>query len=367
MNILYLSNHLNIGGISSYLLSLTKGLKQRGHNLYVAASGGELIPQFLEQGIQYIPIPIKTKSEVSPKIIISLFRLLKWIKKENIQLIHSHTRTTQVLGCLIKRFYHLAHVSTAHGFFKKRFSRRLFPCWGDKVIAISQEVKEHIAGDFGVREENIVVIHNGIDINRFREQRTEDREQIKKKFGLGDGPVIGIIARLSAEKGHNYLIQAMKEAIAKIPDAQLLIVGDGKRKKELSDLTKSLNLEKNVFFIPSVLDTEEVLSLMDIFVLPSTKEGLGLSLMEAMAAGLAVIGSRVGGIKALIKDGYNGLMVEPGDSHQLAAAILKLLADPRQRKYLGENARNFVKENFSQDKMSEETEKVYLECLSKED
>ncbi len=367
MNILYLTNHLNIGGISTYVLSLAKGLKKRGHHVYVASSGGELLPKFLEAGIIYIPIPIKTKSEISPKVIISLFKLTKFIKAEKIQIVHSQTRVTQILGCLLKRFCCLPHICTAHGFFKKRFSRRAFPCWGDQAIAISQQVKEHLIKDFRVKEEDIRVIHNGIDLEKFRPNTKRQTPNTREKFGLSHGPVVGIVARLSAEKGHSYLIQAMKEVIARIPDAQLLIVGDGKTKKELLDLTRSLNLEKNVFFVPSVLDTVEVLSIMDAFVLPSTKEGLGLSLMEAMAAGLAVIGSEAGGIKTLIQHGYNGLLVKPADSHQLAAAILKLLGDPQQRKYLGENAGNFIKENFSQEKMSEETERVYLACLSKKD
>jgi len=364
MNILYLTNHLNIGGISSYVLTLARGLKLRGHNVYIASSGGELLSRFIQEEIVYIPIPIRTKQEVSPKILMSAFRLIPQIREKNIDIIHSNTRVTQVLGCLIHRYSHIPYVSTCHGFFKKRFFRKAFPCWGLKVIAISEAVEEHLKIDFKVKEKDIRVIHNGIDLDRFREQRTENREQRKKELGLSDGPVIGIVARLSDVKGHVYLIEAMQVVLEKIPGAQLLIVGEGKMRNELENLSRNIGIEKSVFFISSVIDTTGVLSIMDLFVLPSLKEGLGLSLMEAMACGLAVIGSDVGGIRSLIQDGYNGLLVKPADTEAIAAKILELLKDKEKRESLGDNARFFIKQNFSQEKMVLETERVYLECLN---
>ncbi|MDP2937800.1 MAG: glycosyltransferase family 4 protein [Candidatus Omnitrophota bacterium] len=365
MNILYLTNHLNIGGISSYVLTLASGMRKRGHNVYIASSGGGLLCRFTTEGITYIPIPIKTKSEVSYKVLISKFKLLKYIKEDNIDIIHANSRVTQVLSFLIQRACGTTYVSTCHGFFKKRFFRKIFPCWGNKVIAISESVKEHLIEDFKVNERDIRVIHNGIDVDKFRGQRTEDRGQRKKDLGLGDGPVVGIVARLSEEKGHSYLIKAMEAVIARIPRAQLVIVGEGRMREELVNLTKTAGLEKSIFFLPSVMDTQEVLSGMDLFVLPSLKEGLGLALMEAMACGLCVIGSDVGGIKSLIQDKYNGLLVRPADTQELSRAILELLQNPAQAKSLGANARVFINQNFSQEKMISETEEVYSECLSR--
>jgi glycosyltransferase involved in cell wall biosynthesis len=339
-------------------------MKKRGHNVYIASSGGQLLPRFITEGIVYIPIPIKTKSEISYKVLISKFKLLKYIKEKNIEIIHANTRVTQVLSCLIQRTCGEPYVSTCHGFFKKRFFRQIFPCWGNKVIAISESVKEHLIRDFQVKEEDIRVIHNGIDVDKFRVQNSEFRVDLKKKMGLGAGPLIGIIARLSEEKGHVYLIKAMQEIITKIPQAQLLIVGEGRMREGLVNLTKKIGLEKSVFFLPSVIDTQGVLSGMDLFVLPSLKEGLGLALMEAMACGLAVVGSDVGGIRSLIQDKYNGLLVKPADSQGLSHAILELLQNPDKAKYLGSNARIFINQNFSQEKMISETEEVYLECLN---
>ena len=225
MNILYITNHLNIGGITTYVLSLATGMKRRGHNVYIASSGGRLLSRFIEEGIIYLPIPIKTKQEASPKIILSMFRLSGLIKRNNIELVHSNSRTTQVLGCLLNKFFGVSHISTCHGFFKQRFFRKLFPCWGEKVIAISESVRKHLIEDFKVDEKKIVVIHNGIDVNKSKIQNPKSKSELKKEFGLGEGQVIGIVARLSDVKGHIYLIEAMGNVLEKIPNAQLLIVG----------------------------------------------------------------------------------------------------------------------------------------------
>lgn len=371
MNILYLTNHLNIGGITSYVLTLAQAFKKRGHKVYIASSGGKLLSKFIAEGIVYLPIPIKTKSEVSYKILISKYKLLKIIREKNIDILHANTRVTQVLSFFLQRSLSKPYVSTCHGFFKKRLFRKMFPCWGNKVIAISESVKEHLRKDFKVKEEDIRIIHNGIDVERFREQKNtclpagrENREQRKRDLGLREGPVVGIVARLSEEKGHLYLIEAMKSVLSRIPEAQLLIVGNGRMKKELLELTKNLGMEKNIFFLTEVDDTKQVLAVMDLFVLPSFKEGLGLALMEAMASGLGVIGSDVGGIRSLIQDGYNGLLVRPADIQGLSYAILELLQNPDKARSLGNNARIFIEKNFSQEKMALETERVYLECLN---
>jgi len=363
MNILYIVNHLNTGGITAYLLSLASGLKEKGHNVYIASQGGELLPKFVEAGITFFPIPIKTKSEVSPGIFLSRARLLPVLKKRGIDIIHSHSRTTQILAQLLSKKGNIRHIFTCHGFFKRRLSRRLFPCWGAQVIAISQAVKEHLIQDFKLDAKKITVIHNGIDLTRFNAGSSKDKAVFKREFGLNNGPVLGIIARLSDVKGHIYLIKAMKLVLDKVPDAQLLVVGEGKMYEKLVALGEKLGIAQSIIFIPAVKDTRDALRAMDLFVMPSLKEGLGLALMEAMASGLAVVGSNVGGIKSLIRGQDNGLLVEPADAGQLSEAIMSLLGDLKLRSCLGAKAKTFIKENFSRDKMVLETERVYLRCL----
>ncbi|MFH1198778.1 MAG: glycosyltransferase family 4 protein [Candidatus Omnitrophota bacterium] len=364
MNILHITNQLDVGGITSYCLALGKGLAGKAHKVFIASSGGELLPRFIASGIAYIPIPIKTKSEVSPKILRSFFLLKKEIKQNNIQIIHAHSRTTQVLGYLLSKKTPAHYVSTCHGFFKPKLFRSMFGCWGEKVIAISPAVKEHLIKDFKVKECDIRLINTGIDMERFGLRPTVYGLQSRKELGLGDEPIIGIIGRLSEEKGHDDLVKAMPQVLKEFPEAKVLIIGEGRTEQKIKKLVKNFKLEKNILFIPSVQDTAKVLEAIDIFVMPSTKEGLGIALMEAQASGCAVIGSRVGGIPSLIKDEENGLLIEPANSSQLAAAILKLLKDKDKRARLGYNARNFIAREFPLEKQVLETERVYQECLN---
>ena len=367
MKILFLVNHLNVGGISSYILTLASGLKRKGHSVFIASSGGELLSKFNDLGVIYISIPIKTKNELSPRMFLSLLKLRRVIKDNKIEILHSHSRTTQVLGSWLHKLTGAKHISTCHGFFKRRFSRKVFPCWGEKIIAISEQVQEHLKDDFKVSSGQISLINNGIDVDKFKSVPPSEKQEFKSRLGLKSEPVIGILARLSDVKGHKYLIEAMKTVLVTFPDTQLLIAGEGKMEKELKKLTESLGIEKSVFFVPERLDTRDILSAIDIFVMPSLNEGLGLALMEAMASGLPVIGSAVGGIKTLIKDGDNGLLVSPGDSSEIAKAIIDLISDSNKALGLGVNARKYIAKEFSDEDMVLKTEEVYLECLRKKE
>jgi len=367
MNILFIANHLNVGGISSYLLTLGGGLKERGHNVYVASSGGGLEDRFKKSGIEHLHVPLRTKKEVSPKIIISFLKLSGQVRKLNIDVLHSNSRTTQVLGNLLSRYNKgIAHIFTCHGFFKPKLSRKLFPCWGNAVIAISSQVKEHLVMDFKLDEKKISVINNGIDTASFGDFSA--REKTRRELGVNDACLlVGIIARLSDVKGHTYLLQAMRNVVKIFPCVKLLIAGEGKTGALLVEEVNELGIKDKVIFLAEAQNNRDILAAMDVFVMPSLQEGLGLALMEAMAQGLAVVGSSVGGIKTLIQDKENGLLVEPADPAGLAQAIIKLLGDNALRVELGKNARKFIMENFSREKMVDETERVYEKCLEKED
>ncbi len=364
MNILYLTNHLNVGGITTYCLTLAAGLKKKGHTVYVASSGGTLLDRFTQAGAEFIPLPIRTKQEISPAIMISAFRLRAFLKAHKVDLIHSHSRTTQVLGCLVSRMTGVPHVSTCHGFFRNRFFRRLFPCWGRRVIAISDQVRDHLTVDFKIDPASVTVINNGIDTSRFHVPDPAEKREAKKRLRLNDAPVIGIVARLSDVKGHAYLIQAMKRVVEKFPLAQLLIAGEGRIRDGLVAAGRRLGIQDAIFFIPEVQDTREVLYSLDIFVLPSLEEGLGLALMEAMSCGIPAIGSDIGGIPTLIKDGERGLLVAPRDVDGLSKAIIQYLQDPLSASRYARAARDFVNRSFSHEKMIDRTERMYLDAVS---
>jgi len=358
MKILLLTTHLNFGGISSYTFSLAKALTKRGHDVSCASAGGEMIGQLQKNAIEHIYIPIKTKSELSPRILASMFNLLRIAKKEPFDIIHAQTRVTQVLAGYLSSITKIPFVSTCHGFFRQNLGRQLYPCWGKKVIAISEAVKKHLMIDFYVAEEQIALIYNGVDIGQFRV--ASKRKDINRNIRT-----VGIIARLSPVKGHVYLIEAMKEVIGEFSDARLFIFGQGKVKYDLVRKAERLKISDKLFFLPSVTHTSEIMQEIDIFVMPSLQEGFGLSILEAQACGIPVIASGVGGIPALIRHDVTGLLVPPKEPAALAGAIMKVMENKELAIRLGLQGRRSVEEKFNEDKMVRKIEQVYQKVAKK--
>ncbi len=364
MNILILTTHFNTGGITSYILTLAKGLHKNNDKVFVISSGGNMVSVLESSGVKHISLDIRTKSEVSPKLYKALPWLLNFCKENKIEVIHTQTRITQVLGAMLSRFMNVAHVSTAHGFFKVRLFRRLLPCWGDAVIAISRQVENHLVGDFHVQKDKIFWVTHGISCD-IKLLSQEEKEAKRKELGFSLDPLAGIIARLSEVKGQDILISAMRKVVDKKKDAKLLIVGQGKTEEYLKSLVEKLDLKDNILFLPVVDRSEEILSLLDIFVMPSRQEGLGLSVMEAQAQGLPVIASNVGGIPTLIEDGRTGILVPPENADALAEELLCLFENLEKAKEIGQKAKIFAQENFSIDRMIDQTRDVYKKVLRK--
>jgi glycosyltransferase involved in cell wall biosynthesis len=363
MKILLITTHLNFGGVASYTVSLARGLHSRGHKVFVASSGGGFEDLLKSEGIRHIRLPISTKSELSPKVLISSVLVRRFVATESIDIIHAQTRVTQIVAFIVAKAARIPYITTCHGFFKTRLGRKLFGAWGDRTVAISEAVREHLVNDFKLKKSTVELIYNGIALERFRDYGDSEKTLLKNRLQLKSGPVVGIIARLSPVKGHRYLIEAMKTVIAKIPTAQLLIVGDGPIKKELCALTERLGIANNVYFEESVSNTAEYLSIMDVFVLPSLQEGLGLSIAEALAMQLPVAASDVGGIYSLIKDNVTGLLVPAQNTHALAAAITTLLNDPSLCRRLGQAGRTLIEEKFSLGTMITKIEDIYKETI----
>lgn len=363
MNILFLSTHLNSGGITSYLLTLTKGFLKKGHVVNLVTSGGNMEEEFKRLGARVFIFNIRTKSELDPRIYFALKPLKKIIHENRIHIIHAQTRITQLMASLLSQYTKTPHVSTCHGFFKKRLSRILFPCWGKVVIAVSPAVKEHLRADFGILEERIALVGNGVDIDGFPLITDHERKLNRQKYHLDEGLVAGVIARLSHVKGQDILIKAMPRIGQSIPSFKLYFFGEGREEQSLKDLVKALHLEDRIQFFPTVNNTRESLSILDVFVMPSRQEGLGLSIMEAQACGLRVVASRVGGIPYLIEDGKTGFLVEPENEKALADRLIDVLSSPQKYQEVGLAARDFIKKHHSAETMVEKTLRVYETLL----
>jgi lipopolysaccharide heptosyltransferase II len=355
-----LSTHLNMGGITSYVVNLGRALRKRGHIVIVASSGGDMAGELTRSGITHMHLDIKTKSELSPKLVLALPRVLSFVKKNGVEVIHAHTRVTQVVACAVSRLAGIPYVTTCHGFFRPRLGRRLFKCWGDKAIAISDAVAVHLKKDLGVKDTDIELVYNGVDTERFGREFTEEAKYLlRKRLGLGEDRIVGSIGRLSPVKGYDHLIRALRHLRDRYSGIKLLVVGDGPEKERLEGLSRELGVEASVVFVPQDRDTPALLSVMDVFVSSSVQEGLGLSLAEAMASGRAAVATDVGGIGSLIRNNETGLLVRPEDSKSLAGAVSLLLEDDELRSRLGCNGRELVRKDFSIGAMADRIEAVY--------
>lgn len=365
MNVLFLTTHLNTGGITSYLLTLSKGMIERGVRVHIASSGGDMAAEFSALGAQLLNLNIRTKSELDPRIYGVLPPLKHYVQQQAIDIIHAQTRITQVIGACLSKMTGRAYVSTCHGFFKTRLSRRMFPCWGNAVMAISAAVQKHLRDDFKVADERVMLIPSGIDVRMYAPVNPEVKRQLRRQYNLGDEPVIGIVARLSEVKGQDILIKAMKTVHEQIADAKLIIAGEGKTEPFLRKMVKEFQLEQNVLFCSFTNKAVEILPLLDIFVMPSRQEGLGISIMEAQAAGVPVIASRVGGIPSLIEEGKTGFLVEPEDPIALGQTILRVLPDPDRLARVANAGREFIRSNHSADVMVEKVLTLYKTTIPK--
>ncbi len=365
MKVLLVTTHLNMGGIGVYTANLARYLKKNDIEVIVASSGGDLAGLLSENNVKHIKLDLKTKAEFGIKVWKAIPKLLRIVRENKIDIMHAQTRVSQALSCIVSKLSGVPYVTTCHGFFKhQRFGRRLFPCWGNKTIAISKSVEKHLTDDFNVDKKNVSMIYNGIEISRYLEPVEKD-DDLRKKLNISDDKIIvGTVGRLSPVKGYKYLINAFKEVADKNKDVSLLLVGEGPEKENLLNQINDLALSSNVIMVPgSDGGIEKYFGIIDIFCLPSIEEGLGLSLMEAMASGSGCIATRVGGLKELIDDGDNGLLVPSQDYKALSAAILKLIEDKSLREKLSSNARKKALNSFSIEDSVKKTITVYREAI----
>ena len=367
MKILLAVTHLNKGGLAFYTVNLAKCLKLSGVNTAVLSSGGELEICLKKNDIPHIYAPIRTKSEFGPAVWRAVPEMVRTIREQAFHLVHSHTRVTQVMSETVFRLTGTPYVTTCHGFFKhRRLSRRILPCWGQKVIAISESVKDHLVRDMKVPEEKVEMVYNGIDLNEYGNVPGEARAEVLREIGINEGDtVIGTVGRFSSVKGFKYLVEAFDKAAGNIKNLSLLMVGQGPEERDLLKRSAKSRFSGRMFFIPGKRPLAEYLAAMDIFCMPSLNEGFGLAVAEAMASGKPCIVSNVGGLTEIITDGKNGLVVKPASGEELARAIVRLYDDPDLMRELSREA-VIRSRDFSLEKSVSGTIKVYESVLAKE-
>lgn len=322
----------------------------------------EVVQEAKKHDLETIVFPSRKQFDVSA---ISAIR--NFLKNNKIDLLHCHGYKSNLYGLLASR-RDVPTVTTNHNWLKSD-SKLMVYCFldslwirlFDKIIAVSDEIKQEMIR-YRIPAKKIDVIDNGIDFARFSNGVAEN--VISKEFGLDrEARVIGTIGSLSQVKGHKCLLYALQNIIRSDRRVVLAIVGDGPLEKDLKQLASDLDIRRNVLFLGFRNDIPAILSSIDIFVLPSLKEGLPVALLEAMASAKPVIATRVGAVERVMTHDKDGVLVAPGDVPMLEKSIAAFLAAGDRARELGIAASAKVRAQFSAERMCGRYFEVYSQLL----
>ena len=359
MNILQVLPELNVGGVETGTIDLAKHLVRLGHKSIVVSNGGTLVKELEIEGSKHYSLPVHCKSIFT--MIKMVPRLVEIINKEGIDIIHARSRVPAWIAFFAARKTGKVFITTCHGYYKRHFLSRVMG-WGKLIICPSQAIARHMIENFQVPHDRIRLIPRSVDIEKFKFVSPD-----KKRRDIFN---VGIIGRLTPIKGHIYFLKAMAKVVRTFPRIKIWIVGDAPLskeayKEEIRIMVRRLGLSHCTEFLGTQKDIPEILSNLDLLVFASTyPESFGRVIIEAQAAGVPVVATKVGGVVDIIDDGVTGLLVPPRDPQSMYEAILKIIKDVKLCCSLAENGYKKIKEKFNVGLMVNNSLNVYQEALS---
>lgn len=357
LKILHIDPERHWGGGEAQVLGLLTYLFERGHhNDLLTHPGSRLFQQSQTLGVRTFPLVVRNDLDLRP-----VPRVRRLIRAEHYDIIHFHTKRAHAFSFWLSHGLPTPkHVVTRRMDYPEAnnwYTRCLYNRKVDGVVAISRKILELLV-QAGVKPEKIRLIHSGIEPRLFGSAASAPGVE-------SEGIVVGMAAVLEERKGHRFLLEAARRLKAQGCQIKYYLAGEGSLRKSLEDMAVRMGLKDDVRFLGFVADMPALLNKVDIFVLPSVFEGLGVSVLEAMAAGKAVIASRVGGLAELVMDGVTGLLVGTGDVEGLAGAILKLAGDRALIGEMGRKGRERVNESFTMEQMAKQNEDYYYDLLGR--
>lgn len=381
MRVLHIITRLDRGGSADNTLLSCIGQRRRGCEVTLAAGPGlteesPLRAQAEAKGVKLVRVPSLVRA-IRPHLdLAALWACHRLIRKGRFDLVHTHTSKAGIVGRMAARLaggcrvVHTPHGHVFYGYFGPFVTRlfvwaeRLMARWTDALITLTdREAEEHLALGVG-RPGQFVTIFSGVPLPEGPASTPPgDLPARRRALGLPpEGLLIGSVGRLDRVKGHATLVRAFAEVLPRHPGAHLILTGEGEERAAHETLAAGLGVSERVWFLGWRRDVAELLEVMDLFVLPSVNEGMGRAVVEAMAAGLAVVATRVGGVPQMVNDGVTGLLVPPEDPAQLATAIDRLLSRPEEREAMGRAGRSEAP-SFSAEAMCERTDALYRRLL----
>jgi glycosyltransferase involved in cell wall biosynthesis len=344
---------LNIGGSSIHSVLLTAHLdKDLYQSILIRGNqekeGGTLDDLIHSKGVKPLVIPEMVR-EISPiKDLIASWKLYRLMKIEKPEIVHTHSSKAGTLGRLAAKIagvpliIHTFHGHVFKGYFGNLKSKifiiveRLLALITTKIITVCPAQRKEILNFKIANSNKIIFIYLGLELTPFL-SCNHYKGELRKELGIQDSsPVVGVVARLVRVKGIDYFLRAVKEVSKHKPRVKFLIVGDGELRFELENLVRKLGIEENVLFLGFRRDLVKIYADLDLVVLSSLNEGLPVSIIEAMASGKPVIATDVGGVKNLIQNEINGILIPPEDVNSLAKAMVYLLENPGLRTKMGQ-------------------------------
>jgi len=345
LKVFHLDSERTFRGGERQVFYLIEGLKEKGvENFLFCPANSHL---FKEVNVKKIPLSMRGEFDV-----FSAIKLSKFIKKFEPHILHAHTAHSLSTAIVAKKLSgkNPKIIASRRVDFHIKSKKKYLAA--DRIIAVSNAVKEVLKKD-GISEEKINVVYSGIDLADFANL---DGEYLRKEFNLReDDFIIGNIAALTEQKDHETLLKGVSHLEI---DFKLFIVGEGHLRKKLERLSEKLKIKDRVIFTGFRKDARNFLKIFDLFVLTSKWEALGTSILDAMAAGVAVVATNVGGISEMIEEGVDGFLVEAGDHKDIAEKIVFLKENKDVRDKIVFNAREKVK-NFSVENTVEKIFRIY--------
>ena len=372
--ILQVLPRLDSGGVERGTLEIAEAIARAKMKPLVASSGGKLVPRIARVGGTHIELPLASKNPIT--MYKNAWMLYRLIRAQGINIVHARSRAPAWSAYFAAKWAGVPFMTTFHGIygndnnFKRRYNDIMVR--GERVIAVSQFVYDHLITEYQVPPERIRLIPRGVDFSQFDESKImPDRvASLIKTWRLSDDedpPIIFCPGRITRIKGQDFLI----EALAKMKDEDFLCIiagddaGHESYREELETLIREHGLDGKVRITDSTTYMAEAFTLSRIVVVPSTKpESFGRIAIEAQAMGKLVVATDHGGARETIVPNETGYLVPPGDAESLAAAIrYSLSIDATTRKLMGNYAKQHVRAQFSSEQMQERTIAVYRELL----
>jgi len=369
IRVAYVIDHLRVGGAQRHLLEVVRGLDPGRYALEMwtaSADPGDLAPVFERAGVPVRSFGIRS-TMLSPRTLGAVRRVAGDLRRRGVHVLHGYLFEGNFLAALTGRAAHVPVTLVSkrsldrYGRLDRRLAAWLSNQLADRVTVNAEAVRELVERHEWCAPGRIELIPNGVALPTGLEAAAADAEADPR----GDGPLVGMVGRLSWKKGYEHAIEAARLLAERIPGLRFDVVGDGPLRGQLEEQVRNAGLAGTVRFLGQRRDVPELMRRFDCFVLSSVIEGMPNALLEAMALGRPVVTTSAGGSAEVVVDGESGFVVPPADPAALAAAVERVLRDPVLARSLGERGERRVRERFSLQAMLAAIDALYLSQLAR--